>query len=87
MYRCDRLLMRRTRNRIRPHARDGRATFVLLPAAVFMPCCTRRFATSYSRRAGSSRASYDYTEVCVPFAFGFLFFALLFPAIAPPSPS
>jgi paraquat-inducible protein A len=58
------------------------ATFILLPPAVFMPLMDstiQNLVFEESRLVSSVGAIYH--EVWFPFAFGFLFFAFLFPAI------
>ncbi|HEV7241532.1 MAG TPA: paraquat-inducible protein A [Thermoanaerobaculia bacterium] len=81
-HRCDRLLGRRTRAGHDVPLACAAATFLLLPPAVFMPLMhstIRNLVFEESRLVSS--VGTIYTEVWFPFAFGFLFFAFLFPAI------
>jgi paraquat-inducible protein A len=80
--RCDRVLGRR------PHAAGDVSlacaigTFLLLPPAVFMPLMDstiRNLVFEESRLVSS--VPVIYREVWFPFAFGFFFFAFLFPAL------
>jgi paraquat-inducible protein A len=79
--RCDRLLAHRSRLFDLPLA-CAMAIFILLPPAVFMPLLdsTIRHLLSDESRLVSS-VPVIYSEVWFPFAFGFLFFAFLFPAL------
>lgn len=81
-HRCDRQLARRSRAPFDMPLAAATATFVLLPPAVFMPLMdsTIRNLVFEESRLVSSVATI-YSEVWFPFAFGFLFFAFLFPAI------
>ncbi|HYK01719.1 MAG TPA: paraquat-inducible protein A [Thermoanaerobaculia bacterium] len=81
-YRCDRLLDRRTHTGIDVTLACAAAVFVLLPPAVFLPLMDstiRNLVFEESRLVSS--VPVIYSEVWFPFAFGFLFFAFLFPAI------
>ena len=81
-HRCDRLLARRT-----PAGYEGTlacavAIFILLPPAVFMPLMDstiKHLVFDQSRLVSS--VGTIYAEVWFPFAFGFLFFAFLFPML------
>jgi paraquat-inducible protein A len=81
-HRCDRLLARHT-----PAGADlalacAIAVFVLLPPAIFMPLMDstiKKLVFDESRLVSS--VAVIYAEVWFPFAFGFLFFAFLFPAL------
>ena len=80
-HRCDRLLGRRTASFDVPFS-CAAAVFVLLPPAVFMPLMDstiRNIVFEESRLVSS--VPVIYSEVWFPFAFGFLFFAFLFPAL------
>jgi paraquat-inducible protein A len=78
-YRCHRLLDRRT-GRLDVTLACAIAVFILLPPAVFLPLM---YSTIQNLVFGDSRLvssiSNIYREVWFPFAFGFLFFAILFP--------
>ena len=79
-YRCDKLLGRGGWGLDIPLA-CAFASFLLLPVAVFMPLMDstiRNLVYEESRLVSS--VPVIYTEVWFPFAFGFLFFAILFPA-------
>jgi paraquat-inducible protein A len=57
------------------------ATFILLPPAVFMPLMDSSIANLlFEESRLVSSVPVIYSEVWFPFAFGFLFFAFLFPA-------
>jgi paraquat-inducible protein A len=80
--RCDRLLDRRTGTGIEVPLACAAATFILLPPAVFLPLMhstIRNLFFEDSRLVSS--VGKIYSEVWFPFAFGFLFFAFLFPAL------
>jgi paraquat-inducible protein A len=79
--RCDRFLARRSRTGNDLALACAIAVFVLLPPAVFMPLLdsTIRNLVFQESRLVSSVGTI-YREVWFPFAFGFLFFAFLFPA-------
>lgn len=58
------------------------ATFLLLPPAVFMPLMDSTFRNLlFEESRLVSSVPVIYSEVWFPFAFGFLFFAFLFPAL------
>lgn len=72
--------MKRTRSRWQLTLACAIAMFFLLPAAVFMPLMEstiRNLVFGESRLVSS--VGVIYSEVWFPFAFGFLFFAILFP--------
>jgi len=79
-HRCDRLLARHTENGNRIAHASAWAILLLLPAAAFLPLMNSTF---YNIIFGESRlvssVGVIYNEVWFPFAFGFLFFALLIP--------
>ena len=81
-HRCDRVLARHTENGNRIANACAWAIVILLPAAAFLPLMNSTF---YNIIFGESRlvssVGVIYTEVWFPFAFGFLFFALLIPWI------
>src|SRR5437762_138152 len=57
------------------------AVFILLPAAVFMPLMDRTIKSLVFQESRLvSSVPVIYSEVWFPFSFGFLFFAVLFPA-------
>ena len=81
-HRCDRLLGVHTRTGFDLTFACAIAIFLLLPPAVFMPLMDstiRRLVYQESRLVSS--VSVIYSEVWFPFAFGFLFFAILLPAL------
>ena len=81
-HRCDRRLARRTAESFDAALACAIARFILLPPAVFMPLMDstiQNLLFEESRLVSSVGAIY--TEVWFPFAFGFLFFAFLFPAL------
>src|SRR6185436_14004520 len=81
-HRCDRQLARRSRAMSDVPLATAATTFLLLPPAVFMPLMDstiKNLVFEESRLVSS--VGTIYTEVWFPFAFGFLFFAFLFPAI------
>lgn len=81
-HRCDRELVRRTGTGFDVPLAMAITTFILLPPAVFMPLMDstiKNLVFEESRLVSS--VGTIYTEVWFPFAFGFLFFAFLFPAI------
>ena len=81
-HRCDRELARRSRAPFDLPLATAAATFILLPPAVFMPLMDstiKNLVFEESRLVSS--VGTIYAEVWFPFAFGFLFFAFLFPAI------
>ena len=80
-HRCDRVLVRRSAAGFDVPLACAVAVFVLLPPAVFMPLMhstIRNLMFEQSRLVSS--VPVIYSEVWFPFAFGFLFFAVLFPA-------
>src|SRR4051794_14300840 len=80
-HRCDRLLARRPRTGPEVPLACAIAQLLLLPPAVFMPLMDstiRHLVFGESRLVSSVPVIYG--EVWFPFAFGFLFFAFLFPA-------
>jgi paraquat-inducible protein A len=79
-HRCDRLLARRSEEGWAITLACALGVFILLPPAVFLPLLAstiRNLVFGESRLVSS--VSVIYREVWFPFAFGFLFFALLFP--------
>ena len=81
-HRCDRLLARRAFNSFDVPLACAAARFILLPAAVFLPLMDstiKNLIFEESRLVSS--VGTIYREVWFPFAFGFLFFAVLFPAL------
>ncbi len=81
-HRCDRLLARRTGVGFDVPLACAAAAFILLPPAVFMPLLDstiKNLLFEESRLVSS--VPVIYSEVWFPFAFGFLFFAFLFPAL------
>ncbi len=79
--RCDRTLAHRTRTGYDLTFACAIAIVLLLPPAVFMPLMDstiKRLVYQESRLVSS--VGVIYSEVWFPFAFGFLFFAFLFPA-------
>ena len=81
-HRCDRLLARRSESGNAISLACATAILILLPPAVFLPLMD---STIKNLVFGQSRLITSvpviYGEVWFPFAFGFLFFALLFPWI------
>jgi paraquat-inducible protein A len=81
-HRCGRVLDRRVGGGFDVSLACAAAMFVLLPPAVFMPLMhstIRNLVFQESRLVTS--VPVIYSEVWFPFAFGFLFFAFLFPAL------
>src|SRR3954470_24001152 len=81
-HRCDRLLVKRTRTRWQVTLACAIAMFFLLPAAIFMPLMEssiKNLVFGESRLVSS--VGVIYSEVWFPFAFGFLFFAFVFPEL------
>lgn len=81
-HRCGRNLGRRSLSGNDVSLACAIATFVLLPPATFMPLLDstiRNLVFEESRLVSS--VGVIYREVWFPFAFGFLFFAFLFPAL------
>ena len=80
-HRCDRLLARHTRTSSDVTLACAVAVFLLLPPAVFMPLMDRTIKNLlFEESRLVSSVPVIYSEVWFPFAFGFLFFAFLFPA-------
>jgi paraquat-inducible protein A len=80
--RCDRLLGRRSKGGFEVPLGFAAAMLVLMPPAVFLPLMNstiRNLVFQESRLISS--VGVIYSEVWFPFAFGFLFFAFLFPAV------
>ncbi|MDQ3283814.1 MAG: paraquat-inducible protein A [Acidobacteriota bacterium] len=81
-HRCNRLLVHRTATAFHLTFACAIAMFVLLPPAVFMPLMDSNIKNIvYEESRLVSSVGAIYTEVWFPFAFGFLFFAFLFPAL------
>jgi paraquat-inducible protein A len=81
-HRCDRELAHHSRTGYDLTLACAVAIFLLLPAAVFMPLMDstiKNLVFQESRLVSSVPVIYG--EVWFPFAFGFLFFAFLFPAL------
>lgn len=81
-HRCGRVLARRSASGNDLSLACAIAVFLLLPPAVFMPLLDstiRNLVFEESRLVSS--VAVIYREVWFPFAFGFMFFAFLFPAI------
>lgn len=81
-HRCGRTLERHAREGVDGALACAVAIFILLPPATFLPLMystIKRLVFDESRLASSVRTIYS--EVWFPFAFGFLFFAFLFPAL------
>ena len=81
-HRCDRRLARRAVTSFDVPLACAIARFILLPPAVFMPLMDstiKNLVFEESRLVSS--VGTIYSEVWFPFAFGFLFFAFLFPAL------
>jgi paraquat-inducible protein A len=81
-HRCDRLLAKQTRSGFEVSLACAVAMFFLLPPAVFLPLMDsniKNLVFEESRLVSS--VGTIYREVWFPFAFGFLFFAFLFPAL------
>jgi paraquat-inducible protein A len=81
-HRCDRLLVKRSRSGVQIPLACAVAAFLLIPPAVFLPLMEstiQNLVFEESRLVSS--VPVIYSEVWFPFAFGFLFFAFLFPAI------
>jgi paraquat-inducible protein A len=81
-HRCDRLLARRSETGFALTLACAAAICILLPPALFLPLMG---STIKNLVFGESQLVTSvpviYSEVWFPFAFGFLFFALLFPAL------
>lgn len=81
-HRCDRLLGRSTKAGSDLTLACAAAVFILLPAGVFMPLMDSTFQNLlFEESKLVSSVPVIYSEVWFPFAFGFLFFAFLFPAL------
>lgn len=81
-HRCDRLLARRTTTGVDLTLACAVAILILLPPAIFLPLMDssiKRLVFDESRLVSS--VPVIYSEVWFPFAFGFLFFAFLFPGV------
>jgi paraquat-inducible protein A len=79
-HRCDRLLARRSESGNAISLASAIAILILLPPAIFLPLMDstiKNLVFGESRLVSSVPVIYG--EVWFPFAFGFLFFALLFP--------
>lgn len=80
-HRCDRLLAHRLRVPSDVPLATAIAVFVLMPPAAFMPLMDSTFrGLLFEESRLVSSVPVIYSEVWFPFAFGFLFFAFLFPA-------
>jgi paraquat-inducible protein A len=80
--RCDRVLDRRRWTRFDVSFASAVAMFVLLPPAVLLPLMESTIRNIvYQRSRLVSSVPEIYREVWFPFAFGFLFFAFIFPAL------
>lgn len=80
--RCDRTLARRTATGFDLSLACAVAAFLLLPPAVFMPLMDSTIQNLlFEESKLVSSVGTIYHEVWFPFAFGFMFFAFLFPAI------
>ena len=80
--RCDRLLSNRSRMGIEIPLACAIGMCILMPPAIFLPLMSssiKNLVFQESRLVSSVGAIYS--EVWFPFAFGFLFFAFLFPAV------
>jgi paraquat-inducible protein A len=81
-HRCDRVLDRRRWTRFDISFASAVATLVLLPPAVLLPLMESTIRNIvYQRSRLVSSVPEIYREVWFPFAFGFLFFAFIFPAL------
>lgn len=81
-HRCDRVLARRAGAGIDESLALSAAIFLLLPPAVFLPLMAssiKQLVFGESRLVSS--VPVIYSEVWFPFAFGFLFFAFVFPEL------
>lgn len=79
-HRCDRMLRRRTSSGYDLTFACAIAIFVLMPPAVFLPLMDSTIRNLVFRESRLvSSVGVIYSEVWFPFAFGFLFFACLFP--------
>lgn len=81
-HRCDRVLDRRRWTRFDLSFTAAVATLLLLPAGVVLPLMESTIRNLvYQRSRLVSSVPEIYREVWFPFAFGFLFFAFVFPAV------
>jgi len=81
-YRCDRSLGHHSRTGMDLALACAAAIFFLLPAAVFLPLMDSTIKhLVYQESRLVSSVPVIYSEVWFPFAFGFLFFSFLFPAL------
>jgi paraquat-inducible protein A len=81
-HRCDRLLARRAMPGFDVPLACAAARFILIPPAVFMPLLDARIANVFFEESRLvTSVGTIYREVWFPFAFGFMFFAFLFPAL------
>lgn len=81
-HRCDRLLAYRSATGFGLTFACAAAIFILLPPAVFMPLLDSSIqGLLFEESRLVSSVGTIYREVWFPFAFGFLFFAFLFPAL------
>lgn len=80
--RCDRLLSKRSRSGFAIPIASSVAMFLLLPPAIFLPLMDATIKNLVFRESRLvSSVGVIYSQVWFPFAFGFLFFAFLFPAV------
>lgn len=80
--RCDRVLDRRGATRFDITFACAAAIVLLLPVAAFMPLLQSTFRNLLFQESRLiSSVPVIYRDVWFPFAFGFLFFAILFPAV------
>ena len=80
--RCDRVLARRTTTTFDLSLACAFAIFFLLPPAVFMPLLDSTIQNVlFEESRLVSSVGTIYSEVWFPFAFGFMFFAFLFPML------
>jgi paraquat-inducible protein A len=80
-HRCARVLARRPTAPLEVTLALATAMFILLPPAVFMPLMDSTIQNLlFEESRLVSSVPVIYSEVWFPFAFGFLFFAFLFPA-------
>jgi paraquat-inducible protein A len=81
-HRCARVLDRHSVTGLDFTLASAAAMFVLLPPAVFLPLMHSTFRNLlFEESRLVSSVPVIYSEVWFPFAFGFLFFAFLFPAL------
>jgi paraquat-inducible protein A len=80
--RCDRVLDRRPLTRMDVSLAASIAAFLILPPAFFLPVMESTIQNLvFDRSRLVSSVGEIYEQVWFPFAFGFLFFAFIFPAI------